>query len=278
MTFVVHFLYKATFRLSKRLKYGLWGYIPHKNPDRRQHKEAGNMIRLGICDDDGKVLDILSKMVETQYGEQIQIQTWKSSMELLFWCEEQGCIPLDVLLIDIVLQEDSGIELAKDLQRLSRRVKIIFITGHLEYASDIFQVEPVYLLRKPVSALKLVEAIDRAIEKIRLEEQKVITLQAKGMISRINVKYVSFVETCERKQIIHQNEGTISIYMKLDELEEKMGDNFLRSHHSYLVNMEYIKNFSSHEIELIDGTRVPVSRPKRKMARKRFLSYLGNML
>lgn len=278
MTFVVHFLYKTTFGLSKRLEYGLWGYIPHKNPDRRQHKEAGNMIRLGICDDDGKILEILGRMVESQYGEQIQIQTWNSSEELLFWCEEKGCVSLDVLLIDIVLQEGSGIELAKKLQRLSRRVKIIFITGHIEYATDIFQVEPVYLLKKPVSALKLVEAIDRAIEKIRLEEHQVITLHSKGMISRINVKYVSFIETCERKLLIHQNEDISKIYMKLDELEEKLGEGFLRCHHSYLVNMDYIKNFSSQEIELTDGTRIPVSRPKRKAAKKRFLSYLGEKI
>lgn len=236
------------------------------------------MIRLGICDDDGKILEILSKMVESQYGEQMQIQIFHSSAELLFWCEEKGCIPLDVLLIDIVLQEDSGVELAKKLQRLSRRVKIIFITGHIEYAADIFQVEPVYLLKKPVSALRLVEAVDRAVEKIRQEEHQTITLHSKGMISRVNVNYVSFIETCERKLLIHQNQDIICVYMKLDELEEKLGECFLRCHHSYLVNMEYIKNFSSQEVELTDGTRIPVSRPKSKAARKRFLSYLGEKL
>ena len=236
------------------------------------------MIRLGICDDDGKILEILSRMVESQYGEQIQIQTWNSSKELLFWCEEKGCIPLDVLLIDIVLQEDSGIELAKKLQRLSRRVKIIFITGHIEYAADIFQIEPVYLLKKPVSALKLVEAIDRAIEKIRLEEHQVITLHSKGTVSRVNVNYVSYVETKDRKLLVHQNEDTVSVYMKMDELEEKLGEPFLRCHHSYLVNMAYIKNFSSQEIELMDGTKIPVSRPKSKSTKSRFLAYLGEKI
>lgn len=236
------------------------------------------MIRLGICDDDIKILDVLCKMIESQYGEQVQVQTWNSPKELLFKCEENECVPLDIVLIDIVLQRESGIELAKKLQQFSRRVKIIFITGHIEFAADIFQIEPVYLLQKPVSALKLVEAIDRAIEKIRLEESQVITLQSKGMVFRVNINYVSYVETRERKLLIHQNEKEISVYMKMDDLEDKLGNSFLRCHHSYLVNMAYVKNFSSQEIELVDGTKIPVSRPKSKSAKNRFLTYLGEVI
>lgn len=236
------------------------------------------MIRLGICDDDARVLDILLNMINSQYGEQIQVQTWKSSQELLFWCEENECVPLDIIIIDIVLQRESGIELAKKLQKLSRRVKIIFITGHIEFAADIFQIEPVYLLKKPVSVLNLVEAIDRAIEKITMEESQVITLQSKGVVYRVNINYVSHIESQERKLLIYQNEGIISVYMKMDDLEEKLGENFLRCHHSYLVNMAYIKNFSSQEIELIDGTQIPVSRPKSKSAKNRFLAYLGEKI
>lgn len=236
------------------------------------------MIRLGICDDDIKILDVLCKMIESQYREQIQVQTWKSPDELLFWCEENECVPLDIVLIDIVLQRESGIELAKKLQRFSRRVKIIFITGHIEFAADIFQIEPVYLLQKPVSVLKLVEAIDRAIEKIRLEESQVITLQSKGMVCRVNINYVSYIETQERKLLVHQNEETIGVYMKMDDLEKGLGEAFLRCHHSYIVNMDYIKNFSSQEIELTNGTRIPVSRPKSKSAKNRFLAYLGERI
>ena len=126
--------------------------------------------------------------------------------------------------------------------------------------------------------LKLVEAIDRAIEKIGQEESQVLTLQSKGMVFRVNINYISYVETRERKLLLHQNEGDIGVYMKMDELEEKLGESFLRCHHSYLVNMTYIKNFSSQEIELVDGTMIPVSRPKSKSAKNRFLAYLGEKI
>ncbi len=233
------------------------------------------MIRLGICDDDAKILEILHNMIESQYGEQIHIQTWNSPKELLYWCEEKANVPLDIIIIDIVLQRESGIELAKKLIKISRRVKIIFITGHIEFATDIFQIEPVYLLKKPISVLKLVEAIDRAIDKIAVEDRDGITLQSKGTVFRVNANYVSHVESRERKLLIYQNDEMLSVYMKMDELAEKLGDNFLRCHHSYLVNMAYIKNFSSQEIELNNGIKIPVSRPKSKDAKKIFFNYLG---
>ena len=236
------------------------------------------MIRLAICDDDDKILSILQKMIDSQYGEQIQVTIYQSSDEMLFQCEENKYIPFDIVLIDIVLKKDNGIELAKKLQTLSRRVKIIFITGYLEFAPDVFEIEPVYLLKKPISAIKLVEAIDKAISKIKKEEAQIITLCAKGTVFRINSGYISYVESDGRKLLVHQNENILSIYMKMDELEEKLGEMFLWCHHSYLVNMSFIKKFSSQEIILLDETIVPVSRPKSNYAKTRFLGYLGEKI
>lgn len=236
------------------------------------------MIRLGICDDDTKIIEILSKMITEQYGEQMLIRSFHSPTEVLNFCEESGSVPLDIVLIDILLKRENGIELAKRLQNMSRRIKIIFITGYLEYSADVFQIEPVYLLKKPISAIKLVEAIDKAIEKIKIEESQCITLCSKGTVFRVNVTYISYAETSNRKLLVHQNEEIISIYMKLDELEEKLGNVFLRCHHSYLVNMAFIKTFTTQEIELWDGTKIPVSRPKSAAAKERYLRYLGEKL
>jgi len=239
------------------------------------------MIKLGICDDDEKILNLLCKMIEEQYGEQLRVQTWSSPEDLLFYCEEEGGVPLDIVLIDIVLKRESGVELAKKLQQLSRRVKIIFITGFIEFAEDIFAIEPVYLLKKPISVIKLVKAIDRAIDKIHLEETQIIALQSKGVVFRIAVGSIIYVESKERKLLIHLDVGEpITVYMKMDELEEKLGPMqlFLRCHHSYLINMEYIKSFTTHEIGMLDDTTIPVSRPKSKNAKERFIAYLGEKI
>lgn len=236
------------------------------------------MIRIGICDDDGRILESLKRTVELQYEDRVIVTGWKSPQDMLEQFEDTSYCSLDIVLIDIVLQEQNGIELAQKIQKRSKRTKIIFITGYIEFAPDIFQVEPVYLLKKPISIEKLKEAIDRAIEKLQEEEQQEVVLQNKGTVLRINTNYVSYVENQKRKQVIYENDNTVSVYMKMDELEAKLGKTFVRCHHSYLVNMGYIRNFTSQTIELIDGTIIPVSRPKSKQAKKQFLLYLGEKI
>lgn len=236
------------------------------------------MIRIGICDDDYRILESLRRTVEIQYKDQAVVTGWKSPWDVLEQFENTSYCSLDIILIDIVLQEQNGIELAKKIQKHSRRTKIIFITGYIEFAPDIFQVEPVYLLKKPIRIEKLKEAIDRAIEKLQEEERQEVVLQNKGAVLRININYVSYIENQKRKQIIYENDNIVSVYMKMDELEERLGMTFVRCHHSYLVNMGYIKNFTSRAIELMDGTIIPVSRPKSKQAKKRFLLYLGEKI
>lgn len=235
------------------------------------------MIRLGICSDNVKTLEILKRMVETQYGEQIQIQTYQPIKELIALCKNKRYVPFDIAIIDLTYQRETGIKLAQKLEMLSKKVKIIFVTEYYEYVKDIFAIEPVCLLKKPISVIKLVEAIDKAIEKISLEESQTLTLYSKGTIFQVNAGYISYVETDNRKLLIHQNENEISIYMKMDELEGKLGEIFLRCHHSYLVNMKYIMNFTMQEIKLLDGTIVPVSRPKSAAAKMKFLAYLGEL-
>lgn len=233
------------------------------------------MIRLGICSDDIKVLKLLQGMIAEQYGCQIQTYSYRSSEELLLQCDKTGYVPLDIVFVDITLKREKGVELAHRLQMRSHRVKIIFVTDYLESVADGEGIEPLYLLKRPISVFKLVEMIDKAIGKIQIEEAQAVTLHSKGMVYRIPSKYISYIEANNRKLFVHQNEDVISVYMKMDEMEEKIGEVFLRCHHSYLVNMNYIKSFSMQEIELLNGTKIPVSRPKSGMARSRFLAYLG---
>ena len=236
------------------------------------------MLRVGICSGDETILNFLHKMIEEQYGEQISVSEWNDAEKLRFFCEERENVPFDIVLIDIAVKKEVALELASKMKMLSKKVKIIFLAEYIENSMEIVILEPVIVLQKPISVNKLIEAIECAVEKIRFDESKMLVLHSKGTVFRVNASHISYLETNERRILIHQGEEALSVYMKLDEVEEKLGDVFLRCHHSYLINMEYIKTFSAHEIELMDGTVIPVSRPKSGYAKNRYLAYLGENL
>ena len=67
-------------------------------------------------------------------------------------------------------------------------------------------------------------------------------------------------------------------YGKLDHLERQLPDQFLRCHKSFLVNMDRIRNFEKHQIELESGRMVDVSRSRLKEAREKYFQYVGAKL
>ena len=172
-------------------------------------------------------------------------------------------------------EENSEIATARVVQELFGDVKVIFSTGKLECAEDIFEANPVYLLVKPVKQEKLYEAIDRALEQLRAREAAVVTLISKSFIARVDAEDIWYVESERRVLTVHSSEEDISVNMKLSELEERLPGYFLRVHQSYLVNMKQIRFFSAKGVELADGKVIPVSRPRYTAAKEAFLAFLG---
>ena len=62
-------------------------------------------------------------------------------------------------------------------------------------------------------------------------------------------------------------------YGKISDVEKEtaaMNGRFLRVHHSFLVNFDYIKMMSFATLELLDGQSIPISEDRRKAVGVRF--------
>lgn len=234
------------------------------------------MIKIAVCDDDKNILKHISDMLNKHYAGEIQIKLYTEADSLLADWELAEGAKADIVIMDIKLTHLDGISAAKRLQERYRTVKIIFVTGYLEYATEIFRAEPVYFLSKPVEEMKLFEAVDRAIDKLQKERSQIITCQSKGKIMQFQVNEISYIESNKRSLFIHEGRNATIVNMKLNDLESKLPEFFLRCHQSFLVNMNYIKSFSGQEIELFDGTVIQASRPKAVTARETFLRFLGD--
>lgn len=66
----------------------------------------------------------------------------------------------DLLCLDILMDGESGMELAKKLRMTDDRTSILFLTGSSEYLKDGYEVRPIQYLFKPVSKAELKRAIE----------------------------------------------------------------------------------------------------------------------
>lgn len=233
------------------------------------------MRKIAICDGNQDTLEAMRRLLAAQYGKELQVSTYPSGKELLRAWQRDERRKADIILIDVKAEEENGINAARQAQEIFGDVKVIFSTGTLEFAEEIFEANPVYLLSKPIKQDRLFEAVDRAIEQIEESEAASVTLISKSFIARVKADDIWYVESERRILTVHTHDEDIRVNMKLGDLEERLPEYFVRVHQSYLVNMKQIRVFSAKGVELADSRSIPVSRPRYAKAKEIFLQFLG---
>lgn len=74
---------------------------------------------------------------------------------------------IDLVFIDMMIGEDHGLEVARQLRATHSEVDIVFVTSHKEFAIDSFDSYPLDYMIKPVSKVRLEQTIMRAAARIR---------------------------------------------------------------------------------------------------------------
>lgn len=109
------------------------------------------MIHFAICDDEPAQARLLSQLVSgwcAGQGEACQITCYPSAEALLFAWEDEPSA--DILLLDILMGQMNGMELARRLRQRRERLQILFITGTPDFVFAGYGVEAVSYLMKPV--------------------------------------------------------------------------------------------------------------------------------
>ena len=167
----------------------------------------------------------------------------------------------------------SGIEVAKQLYRKSR---IIFITSYREYAVDAFEVEAVHYLLKPVTDERLYQAMDRALNRSKQEDDRTLALIKSGSTHILPIRDILYCEVFDHRVCIHTAQGNYEYSGTLDMLEGKLDGRFFRCHRSYLINMSHVVGQEKGTALVSNGNRVLISRRKQAEFMQRLLHNLKN--
>ena len=236
------------------------------------------MYRIAVCDDHEEITAYLEKVIKENYSEEINTVSFQSRFSVIDYICETAKGNVDILLIDIDLDGESGIETAELIKQRYPHIKIIFITGHINYAMDIFEAEPCFFLVKPIGEDRLVQALEKAIELIKEDRQRCISIVTRGEIRNLQLSQIRFIENRNRTLIIREKNLDFEVHMKLNKFEEQLPENFIRCHQSYVVNLDHIMELTIDGALLYSGELVPVSRSKYADVKKEFLKYLGQKL
>ncbi len=232
-------------------------------------------LKIAVCDDNKTdqdyVIGLLRKWAEGN-NRIIEIRTFLSAEEFLFqYAEEKD---FHILVLDIEMEKMNGVELAKKMREDNRDIQILFVTGFPDYIAEGYEVDALHYLMKPVTQEKIFSVLNKAVGNLKRVENHLF-LQVNGEMIKFITDNIFYVEVFSHSCILHTTEGNVESKISISELENKLGDEFIRVHRSYLVNLEQIKKIAKTEIFLEDGSVVPLSRRKYTDVNMAFIRHFG---
>lgn len=215
--------------------------------------------KLAICDDNVEYAQFIDSLVAkwaAQSGIQARTTCFSSAEAFLFQCEEER--DFDILLLDIEMDGMDGVELARQVRREDDAIQIIFITGYTDYIAEGYEVSALHYLTKPVDREKLFQVLTRAVGRLARNEP-VLTLELPGETVRAPLGKIRYLDVFHNYVTIHANRD-YTVKRPLAELEKELDQRFFRIGRSCILNLTYVSRVTRTEVELADGTAIPLPR------------------
>lgn len=229
------------------------------------------MIDIVICDNNSVQARALSGMVQELLQAPCSVEICLTAEALRERCAK---MQPQIVLLDILLGEKNGIDLAQELFPASTGTAVIFITGYTEYCVDVYQADHVWFLPKPIEREQLRAALNKACSVSR-EAQHIFSVNVRRVPQRIDLRDVLSIESSYRKLRFRLWNESIECYGSFSELPAFVLGHMIHCHKSFLVNPDYIRTIDGAGFLLMNGAQVPISRNRYRDSRRAFLAFCG---
>ena len=233
-------------------------------------------IRTVIVDDEQPAQEVLVNYI-CDYCPEIEIVAVCGSAKSAF--EAINDKKPQLVFLDIQMPKESGFELLRMFGSIN--FKVIFVTGHSEYAIDAFRFSAVDFLLKPIKVGELAEAINKVKSEPTLsgpinqlqnlmesfapatKQNKNLIIPDSGGFSVVKTDEIILCQAEGCSTTIHLiNNGMITSARNLKYFEEIFDpQKFMRVHYSYIINLDHVRKYTNNdEITLTDNLKCCLSR------------------
>lgn len=165
----------------------------------------------------------------------------------------------DLYFLDIEMTL-SGKDIAKKINKVHPQAIFIFMTHHDHYIFDTQILNPFYFIRKS----HFEDDLKIAMEMLKETIHDYLSISFKKEEIMIKLSDIQYIEIYRGKITFHTIEKDIYYWGTLHELQKSLpSEFFIRIHHSYIINKNYIKGINKNEI-MINQYKLPISRKYQK--------------
>ena len=180
---------------------------------------------------------------------------------------------VDAIFCDINMPDLNGMDFIKSL---TVPPLVVFTTAYSEYAVEGFRVNAVDYLLKPFGLQDFQRAANRLKERLTPSpisphpsdispqtsplKDDTIFLKTEYRIVKVSISDIRYVEAMsEYLKVYLQGEAKpIVTLLSMKKMEERLPENFMRIHRSYIVNLNMIQEVNKNRIIMDADTYLPI--------------------
>lgn len=234
-------------------------------------------MNLILCDDQKDELDKMKQILSEYAGIHpelsFDVKCFSSPLDMLEEMDKTGAP--DIALLDICMPGILGTEAAREILRKSEdSPDVIFLTTSPDYAVEAFSLHVGDYLVKPFSKERLLDTLDRVIEK-RKRHLFIPVLYGKE-VHRIDLYQVLYAEARNHSVEIHLKSGkclkTHTTRTEMRQLFQQVSG-FAAVGASYLVNLRCVQSILETTLEMTNADQIPVPRRLRGELKKQYFDF-----
>jgi len=237
-------------------------------------------MKIAICDDKENDRNSLMKLIKESIDsenidDEPEISLFECGEDLEYHYSNRNS-PFDIIFLDILMSGKNGIKTAHEIRKNDNECIIIFTTVSTEYALEGYSVYAYNYIVKPLTIDNFKTVFLKAKEVIDSKEQKSLCIKTGAKIQTIHYRNIKYITSQGKKIFVFANQNEIiEGFYKLDDIESMIADpRFIRSHKSYLVNMDYIKSVEKYHFVLDDNTLIPIRQKDFAKIRQKYYDYI----
>ena len=176
----------------------------------------------------------------------------------------------DAIFCDINMPDLNGMDFVKSL---AARPVVVFTTAYSEYAVEGFRVNAVDYLLKPFGLQDFQRAANRIKERLQTEDGRLkenspktdipdnsFFLKTDYRIVKVAVSDIRYIEGMSEylKVWLEGQPKPIVTLLSMKKMEERLPDNFMRIHRSYIINLDKIQEVNKNRVIMDADTYLPI--------------------
>lgn len=232
-------------------------------------------IDIKICEDNKIQLKYIEEKIKIILNDiNYNIECFTSAEDLL----NSNLDKMNILILDLDLGGDWGIEVAKEIRSKKIKCEIIFLTALDNYSREGYKVKAFrYILKDDNMYFELEESLKECIKELQ-DENKKIKIETKQGEYYLDIDEILYLEIYSKEVNIHTNDNVYKVMSPINVFEEKLKSYyFFRCHKSYIINLKKVTRIEKNNV-YIENRLIPVSRYKFKEFKTLLAKALGDIL